>query len=423
MTAALRQAISQTFGALRARNYRLYFTGQVISASGTWMHTIALGLLVLSGRLHGDGLNVGVVTALQFLPMLLFGSWGGLVVDRVDKRRLLYVTQASLGGLALVLGVLTAMGTVSMWEVYLVAAGFGVVNLFDNPARQTFVSEMVGRKLLPNAISLNSVVMNAARVIGPAIGGVLIFTAGFAACFLFNAVSYVAVITALAMMRRSDLHPAPVVARAKGQVRQGLRYVWSTPDLRSPLIAMAVVGIFAFNFTTTLPLLAESTFHGGAGTYSALTVAMGSGAIVGGLIVAHHNRPSRMLLSAIGMAFGVALLGVAVAPTETVALVTLFVMGVCSIAFIATANANLQLRSVPSMRGRVMALYATAFLGSTPIGAPLVGWIADASSPRVALAAGAVATLCAAVPLALSSARRRRPVPADPVVETSEAAA
>lgn len=414
MTPAILRAARQTFLALRTRNYRLYFTGQVISATGTWMHTVALGLLVLSSRLHGNGLDVGVVIALQFLPILLAGSWGGVVVDRTDKHRLLFVTQSASGVLALALALLTAFGAVTLAEVYVVAGLFGVVNLFDNPARQTFVSEMVGRELLPNAVSLNSVVMNAARVVGPAIGGVLILTVGIAACFLFNAASYVAVLVALSRMRRSELHRAPAVVRAKGQVRDGLRYVWSTPSLRRPLLAMAVVGVFAFNFPTTLPLLAEGTFHGGAGTYSALTAAMGTGAVVGGLVVAHRSRPSETLLSVIGLAFGLMLLGVAVSPTEAVALGALVVMGFCMIAFIATANATLQLTADPSMRGRVMALYATAFLGSTPLGAPLVGWIADATNPRVSLIVGAAAAMAASAPLALRAFRRRRP--AEPAV-------
>ncbi len=397
----LTRAARQTFQALRVRNYRLYFFGQVISASGTWMHAVALGLLVLSDQLHGNGVNVGIVTALQFLPMLLLGSWGGLIVDRVDKRRLLYVTQSASGVLALALGLLVAVGTITMWEVYLISTLFGVVNLFDNPARQTFVSEMVGRDLMPNAISLNSVVMNSARVIGPAIGGILIFTVGLAACFLFNAASYVAVLVALFMMRPAELHQRPTVVRAKGQVREGLRYVWSTRELRDPLLAMAVVGIFAFNFTTTLPLLATRTFHGGAGTYSALISAMGAGAVVGGLMVAHRSRPSTTMLSLIGLAFGVMLLVVAAAPTEIVALVALVFMGLCSISFISTANATIQMQADPSMRGRVMALYAIAFLGSTPIGAPLVGWIADVTNPRVSIMVGGVATLAACIPLAL----------------------
>jgi MFS family permease len=412
---AVRNAASQTFRALRVRNFRLYFTGQVISVSGTWMQSIALALLVLL-HLHGTGVDVGVVTALQFLPMLLFGSFGGLTADRLDKRRLLFATQGSAAVLALVLGALTAAGSVTLWEVYVLSTLLGVVNLFDNPARQTFVSEMVGRELLPNAISLNSVIMNSARVIGPAIGGVLIALAGssrgslegFTVCFFVNAASYLAVIGALLLMRTSDLFTNPRVARAKGQVREGLRYMWSTPELRDPLLVMAVVGIFAFNFTTTLPLFAKFTWHGGAGTYSALTVAMGSGAILGGLAVAHRSRPSSALLSLIGVAFGVMILAVAVAPVEGLALAALFLMGICSISFIATANATLQLRADPAMRGRVMALYAIAFLGSTPIGAPLVGWISDASNPRVALAVGGVTTL--AVSAALASRYARRPI-------------
>ncbi len=401
-----RRAARRTFLALEVRNYRLYFVGQVISASGTWMHAVALGLLVLSDRLHGTGLDVGLVVALQFLPILLFGSWGGLMVDRLPRRGLLFVTQTASGLLAFALGVLVATGSVTMWQVMLVAGLFGVVNMFDNPARQTFVSEMVGQDLMPNAISLNSVVMNSARVIGPAIGGVLIVTVGFAACFLFNAASYGAVVLALALMRPGELYQRPVVERARGQVREGLRYVWSTPGLRDPLLAMAVVGVFAFNFTTTLPLLATITFGGGAGTYSALTAAMGSGAVAGGLVVAHRSRPSGALLGVIGLAFGVMLLLVAFAPTEAVALAALVPMGVCSIAFIATANATVQLESDPVMRGRVMALFATAFLGSTPIGGPLMGWISDVSNPRVTLVVGGIATLGAGVMLVL---RYRRP--------------
>ncbi len=403
----MRGALHRTFQAVKVRNFRLYFTGQAISVSGTWMQTVALSLLVLSRQVGGTGVDVGVVTALQFLPMLLFGSWGGLVADRFDKRKLLFITQSSAGVLALALGMLTVFGAVNLIDLYVLSTLLGVVNLFDNPARQTFVSEMVGRELMPNAISLNSVLMNSARVIGPAVGGVLIYATGFAACFLVNAATYLAVIVALYLMRPSELYRIPTVERAKGQVREGLRYVWSTPSLRDPLLVMAVVGIFAFNFTTTLPLLAKFTFHGGAGTYSMLTVAMGAGAVVGGLVVAHRSRPSAALLSGIGLAFGIMILAVATAPTQAVAVVALVFMGFFSISFIATANSTLQLRSDPSMRGRVMALYAIAFLGSTPIGAPLVGWISDASSPRLALAIGGVATLAASAPLAVRAFRRR----------------
>jgi MFS family permease len=402
------EAARRTFAALSVRNYRLFFTGQVISVSGTWMQTVAQAFLVLT-VLHGNGLQMGLVISLQFVPMLVAGSFGGLIADRADKRRLLMVTQSSAALLALALGLLTATGSVRLWQVYLLAFGLGVVNLFDNPARQSFVSEMVGRELLPNAVTLNSVTMNSARIIGPAIGGVLILTLGLADCFFVNAVSYVAVIGALILMRRAELRPSQRVARAKGQIREGLRYVRRTPELFDPLVVMAIVGIFAFNFTTTLPLLAYTTFHGGAGTYSAFTAAMGAGAIAGGLLVAHRSRPSAPLLAGIGVAFAVTIAVVAVAPTETVAIVALVPMGACSLSFISTANATLQLRADPEMRGRVMALYAIAFLGSTPIGAPLMGALSDASSPRVALAVGALATLAASVYL-VRRLRLRRPL-------------
>jgi len=409
---AVRAAARQTFRALEVRNFRLYFYGQVISVSGTWMQTTALAVLVVY-PLHGNGLDLGFVTALQFLPMLLFGTWGGLMADRMNKRTMLFVTQSTAMAIALVLGSLTLSGHIVLWQVYLLALLLGFFNMFDNPLRQTFVSEMVGRDLLPNAISLNSVLMNGARVIGPAIGG-LIFVAlddGFrpvALCFFINAATYAAVICALALMRPAELHRTPLVVRARGQLREGFRYVWSTPSIRDPLAAMAVVGIFAFNFTVTLPLLAKLTFHAGAGLFGAFTAAMGTGAVIGGLVVAHRNRPSPHLMAMIGLGFGAMILAVALAPTEVVAIALLVPMGACSIAFIATGNATLQLRSDPSKRGRVMALYAIAFLGSTPIGAPLVGAISSATSPRVSLMAGGVATLLASIPLAL---RYRRNTP------------
>jgi len=402
----VREAGRRTFRAIAVRNYRLYFTGQVISVSGTWMQTVAQAYLILF-VLHGTGLDVAIATSLQFLPLLLFGPFGGLLADRLDKRKVLYLTQGAAGALALVFGILVATHSATLTDVYLLAAGLGCVNLFDNPARQTFVSEMVGLDLLPNAVSLNSVVMNSARVIGPAIGGLLILTVGVSASFFLNAASYAAVIVALAMMRASELYRQPGVRRAKGQVREGLRYVWGTRDLRVPLASMAVVGVFAFNFTVTLPLLAKFTFHGGAGLYSWFMVAMGAGAVLGGLATAFRSQPTTRLLAVIGLVFGCAILAVALAPTEALALALLVPMGAASISFVATNNATLQLRADPAMRGRVMALNAIAFLGSTPIGAPLLGYVSDASNPRVALALGGVATLLASIPL-FALARHRR---------------
>jgi MFS family permease len=298
--------------------------------------------------------------------------------------------------LALVLGVLVVTHTVELWQVYLLAASLGMVNVFDNPARQTFIMEMVGRDDLPNAVSLNTVVMNASRVVGPAIGGVVITVVGLGACFFINAASYIAVIVGLSMMRSKELHPTGTVARAKGQVRDGFRYVWRTPSLRNTLLAVAVIGIFAYNFTVTLALLAKNTFHGGAGTYSVLTACMGIGAVAGGLLAAHRARPTPRLLQVLALIFGALLGAVALAPTLATAAVLIVFMGAASIGFIATANASLQLGADPAMRGRVMALYAMAFLGTTPIGAPLVGAIAQWTNPRVSLLVGAVATILSA---------------------------
>ena len=391
---AVRTAARQTFSSLRIRNFRLFFVAQLISVSGTWMQAVAQAWLVL--HLTGSGVDLGIVVGLQFLPMLLLGPFGGLVADRADKRSLLFATQSAGALLALVLGALVVTDTVVLWHVYLLAGLLGVVNLFDNPARQTFMIEMVGRDDLPNAVSLNASVMNASRVVGPAIGGVIITVFGLGICFFVNAASYVAVIVGLAMMRTSELHPTEPVARARGQVREGFRYVWATPALRNVLLAVSLIGIFAYNFTVTLALLAKVTFHGGAGAYAVLTSCMGAGAVIGGLLAAHRARPTPRLLQVLALIFGGLLAALALAPTLLAADLLIVLMGAASIGFIATANATLQLTCDPTMRGRVMALYAMAFLGTTPIGAPLVGAIAQWTNPRVALLTGAMATVLSA---------------------------
>lgn len=423
----LRQAAAGTFRSLRRRNYRLYFVGQIVSVSGTWMQNVALAWLVvhyLAPRGHA-GVDLGVTTALQFLPMLVLGAWGGLVVDRIDKQRLLFVTQGTAGLLALVLGLLVTVGSgpvgsVTLWEVYLLALLLGFVNLFDNPARQTFVVEMVGPADLPNAVSLNSILMNGARVIGPAVGGVLIATVGLGVCFVVNAASYAAVVAALALMRRRELRRADPVPRARGQLRQGLAYALGTRDLRDPLLLVFVVGLLAYNFTVILPLLAQDTFHRGAAAFSGLTSAMAVGAVVGGLVVAGRSRPNLRRLTRVGMVFGVLIGAVAAAPGFVAGLVLIVPMGALSIAFIATANATIQLRVDPAMRGRVMALYAIGFLGTAPIGAPLVGWIAQAASPRVSLAVGAVATVVASAVVSAVDRRRRDVTATVEVVDVAE---
>ena len=400
-------AFRRTFDALSVRNYRLYFWGQVVSVSGTWMQSVAQAWLVL--KLTHSGVELGALPAVQFLPMLLAGPWGGLVADRMDKRRTLLATQTVSGLLALILGLLTLTGAVRVWMIFALAAGLGCVNAADNPTRQTFVMEMVGPDRLTNAVTLNSVVMNAARITGPAVAGVLIYTVGIATCFLVNAGSYVAVVAALVMMRRGELSPADRVTSRRGQVTAGLRYVWATPAVRTPLLMVAVIGTLAYNFTVTLALLARFTFHSGAGGYSAMTSVFGAGAVVGGLVAASRGRPTGRRLAMVALAFGVLLVLCALMPDLPAELVALAAMGAFSITFIATANTTLQLAAAPEMRGRVMALYAVAFLGSTPIGSPIVGWVSQTFGPRVGIGLGGVATIAAALAAfpALTGARLR----------------
>jgi MFS family permease len=389
---AARQFSSKTFAALSVRNFRLFFIGQLISVSGTWMQSVAQGWLVL--QLTGSSVDLGFAIALQYVPILLFGTYGGLVADRHEKRRILYCTQSAAGLLALTLGLLMTTHHVTVDTVFVLATLLGFVNLFDVPARQAFVQEMVGRDLIANAVSLNSALMNSGRVIGPGVAAGLIALVGTAACFYTNAASYVAVIVALALMRRSQLLPMQIVQRQPGQLRLGLKYVFETPQLRNVIIAVAVVGTFAFNFTVTLPLLARVTFHQkSAAQYGILMGCMGIGAVLGGLLVAHRSRPTPKLLALLAVAFGLFMTLVAFAPTILWAEIALIPTGACSIAFVSSANSTLQLNSGQQMRGRVMSLYSTAFLGTTPFGAPLVGVLIAATNPRIGIFLGAFLTL------------------------------
>ncbi len=384
-----------TFSSLHNRNYRLYFIGQIISVSGTWMQRLAQAWLIL-GLTHGNGVAIGVESGLQFLPMLLFGGWGGVIADRFDKRRLLYVTQVFAGLLALGLGIFVAAGAATVLIVYVFSLLLGFANAFDMPARQTFVLEMVGREDLPNAVGLNSVVMNSSRVVGPAVGGIVIGVVGLAPCFFLNAASYLAVIAALWMMNKDALQRVPVVPRAKGQLRDGFRYVWSDPVVRTPLLMMAFVGTLAFNFQVVIPLISTRVFQQGAGGFGGLTAVMGAGAVLGGLGAASRRGVSYGRLLGLTFAMGASICGAALAPTLATEVVALFLMGAATFAFIATANTTLQLTSRPDMRGRVMALYGIAFLGSTPVGSPIIGWVCAAFGPRAGFLVGGVAALVAA---------------------------
>jgi MFS family permease len=398
---------SRTFAALKVRNFRLYFIGQLISMSGTWMQSVAQGWLVL--QITGSSVDLGIAVALQFVPMLLLGSYGGLIADRHEKRRILYFTQTSAGLLALLLGILVSTHHVTVVGVYLVAFGLGIVNLFDVPARQAFVQEMVGRDLIANAVSLNSVLMNSGRLIGPAIAAGAIAVVGTAACFFANAGSFVAVLIALLLMHKSEFLPMRTVAREKGQLRLGLKYAFQNPLMRNVIIAVAVVGTFAYNFTVTLPLLARITFHEhSAGHYGVLMGAMGLGAVIGGLLVARRSRPTPQLLTLIMLGFGVCMTLAAFAPTATLAEIAMIPTGAFSIALIATANSLLQLNSSEHMRGRVMSLYSIAFLGTTPIGAPLVGLVVSWSNPRVGILMGAVFAVLTSIGLFIQQRQEMR---------------
>jgi MFS family permease len=393
-TAAVAAPSGGTFAALQIPNFRRFLTGQVVSLCGTWMQTIALGWLVLS--LGASGTTLGLVTAAQFLPVLLFGPYGGLIADRTNRRHLLMMTQVGSGLAALALGALDLTGTARLWMVAVAAALIGLCNAVDNPARQSFVQEMVGSDHLPNAITLNSVTVNAARIVGPAIAGVVILAVGTAGCFLFNAASFGAVLLALHRMDTSALHERPPVHRAPGQLRAGFAYVRRTPVLRIPLIMMLVIGALSYEFQVVLPLVARETFGGNAETYSMMTSAMGAGAVIGGLLVARRRRIGVRPLAVIAGAFGLAFLLAAAAPSIELELAALVVVGGTSVAFISTGNATVQLSADPAMRGRVMALWSVAFLGTTPFGGPIAGWVAQTFGPRAGLLLAAGAALAAA---------------------------
>lgn len=392
---ALELATRRTFRSLKVRNYRLYFIGQIISFSGTWMQSIAQMWLVY--ELTSSGTALGITTALQFLPMMVAGLWGGVIADRFDKRRLLIWTQTAQAVLAVILGTLVLFEVVQLWMVYSLAFALGCVIVIDNPTRQSFAAEMVGPEDLSNAIGLNSAIFTSARVMGPALGGVVIALFGVGACFLINAFSYVAVILALRAMNPEALYRKPPAERSPGQLREGLRYAWSDPVLRSGLLLMAVVGTLAFNFRVLLPVMAEQEFAGGAETYGLLSAVMGGGTLIGALTAASRKYPTLKMLYGSAFAYGLLIVVAGLAPTLPLELVVLVPMGAAGLAFVSTANATLQMNSDDSMRGRVMALYAVVFLGSTPIGSPIVGWVAEELGVRAAFHLGGVATAIAAV--------------------------
>jgi MFS family permease len=384
-----------TFAALSVPNYRRYYAGQAISLTGTWMQMTAQAWLVLT--LTHSSTTLGAIIALQTLPVLLLGPYGGLIADRVDKRRLMVILQSAMGVQALVLGLLTVTGSVRVWQIGLLAALLGVNNAFENPARQSFMLEMVGPEHLRNAVSLNSVLVNVARLIGPALAGIMIATVGEGECFLVNAASFVAVVGSLVTLDRAALRPTTPAQRAGGQLREGLRYVRSMPDLAIPLLMMALVGCLTYEFQVTLPVMASRGLHVGAAGFGFMTAAMGLGAVAGGLLVAARGKTGlRPLVLSVSI-FGVAMVLATLAPNLGLELPALAFAGGASITFMSTANSTLQLTAAPSMRGRVMSLWFVAFQGSTPIGGPIVGLVMAMAGARAGLGLGAVTCVVAAL--------------------------
>jgi MFS family permease len=383
-----------TFASLSIPNYRRYYSGQSISLIGTWMQVTAQAWLVVT--LTHSSTALGIIVALQTLPVLLLGPYGGVIADRVDKRRMMIALQSVMGFQALALGLLTITGVVHVWEIGVLAAMLGLNNAFENPARQSFMMELVGKEHLRNAVTLNSVLVNVARSIGPAVAGILIATVGEGVCFLANAGSFVAVVLSLTTMDRSQLSPVQPTPRARGQLREGLRYVGSRPALAVPLVMMGIAGCLTYEFQVSLPVMADRGLRVGATGFGFMTAAMGVGAVAGGLLVAARGKTGLRPLVLASAGFSVALGLATIAPNLALELVALGLAGAASISFMSTGNSTLQLGAAPEMRGRVMSLWFVAFQGSTPIGGPLVGATMAAVGPRAGLGLGAVVALVVA---------------------------
>ncbi|MFD4502218.1 MFS transporter [Streptomyces sp. NPDC058457] len=394
---------SSMFSSLKVRNYRLFFAGQVVSNIGTWMQRIAQDWLVLS--LTGSATAVGVTTALQFLPMLLFGLYGGVLVDRLNKRRALLVTQSAMAVTGIVLALLTLSGHVEVWHVYLAAFVVGLATVVDNPARQSFVSDMVGPDQLQNAVSLNSANFQSARLVGPAVAGLMITGVGTGWAFLFNGLSFVAPLVGLLLMRARDLHVVQRAPRGKGQLREGLRYVAGRPDLTWTIILIGFIGTFGFNFPVYLSAFADDVFHAGAGSYSLFNTLMAVGSLAGALLAARRGTAKLRVMLAAAVAFGGLELVAAAAPSLWLFSLLMVPIGMFGMTVNVTANTTVQMGTDPAMRGRVMSLYMMVFMGGSPIGAPIAGWITDAYGVRAGLAVGGAIAAAAAVVIGLVLAR------------------
>lgn len=392
---------------LAVRNYRLYFSGQLISLTGTWAQRVAQDWLVL--QLTNSGAALGIVTALQFAPALLLSLYGGALADRGNKRRLLLFTQSGMGITALALGVLDVTGVVQLWHVLALATLLGVISAIDTPIRQSFVVEMVGGEDLPNAVALNATTFNLARIIGPAIAGVVITAFGTGWAFLGNAVSTIAVLAGLLLMRTAELFPSKPVDRQPGQYRAALRYVRNRSDLMLPMLLMFIVGTFGFNYQITIAMVAKQVFHRGAGSYGLLSTTLAVGATIGALAATfRRRRPTRLFLIGAGTAFSLTEIIVGLMPSFELTALALIPAGLTMITLAQSANATVQLGVEPTMRGRVMGLYILCFMGGTPVGAPIVGWVAQVFGPRWGLLGGGFICLVSTLLLGGYLARHHR---------------
>jgi MFS family permease len=404
----LSAGLRRSFASLSVPNYRLYFGGQVVSLAGNWMQIVAELWLILT--LTDSGVYVGLATALQFAGIHLFGALGGALADRFDKRKLLMISQTGMAVPAAILFGLAATGAAEAWMVLAVIALRGLVLSVDNPARQAFVIEIVGPDRVVNAVGLNSVLIHSARITGPAIAGAIIALWGVAPCFAVNALSFVAMLVALWRMEPSHLR-RPDPQRSRGGVRHALRYVLDTPELRTPLLLMLVLGTLGFNFQVIIPLLADHSFGGDVSAYSLMMIAMGIGSIVGALFVGARKQASKELITGAALGFAVASLLAAAAPTLPLEMAALALLGLASVTFAAGINSGLQLAAAPEMRGRVMALYSIVFIGTTPFGGPLTGWIGEAVSPRAPLLMAGAAGIAVAMIALVAWTERRVPRP------------
>ncbi len=389
--------MSATFSSLTFRNYRLWFAGALVANVGTWMQRVAQDWLVLTQLTDDSGVAVGVTTALQFGPTLLLSAWAGLLADRFDRRKLLVITQVLQGVLAAGLGVLVLGGHAQLWHVYVFAGLLGCVTAVDGPVRQTFVAELVPARRLSNAVGLNSASFNAARLVGPGVAGLLIAAVGTGWVFVINAVTFAATIVSLVLMRRADLYPMPHAKRAKGQIREGIAYVRNRSDILVIMVVVGVVSTFGLNFQLTSALMARLEFGRGAQEYGILGSVLAIGSLTGALLAARRERPRVRLVIGAAFAFGVTTGVMALMPTYVTFAIACIPVGLASLTMMTAANSAIQMSTDPAMRGRVMALYMMVFLGATPVGSPIVGWIGETFGARWSIGVGSISALLVSV--------------------------